>query len=143
MAKITLDLSNVKKAVPLPEDVWFSGEIQSAKQDESAAKNPIIRVVWKIIEGEFEGRTQPTHFNLVGNPAASISMQQLETLGVEVPESDEEGNYLVGAWEFDTDDLIGLTAQFKVKHGTYQGAVNTNISGYRQLRSGLDEALEA
>lgn len=141
---LAINLTGVKKQVPLPENIWFDGEFATAKDDVSGAGNPIVRYTLKITRGEYEGRTQPGHFNLTGEQALPITLQQLEAIGFDVPHADEDtGVYDDDTWEFDKDDLLGKQVQFRVKHGvnSNNGQDTVNVAGMRLPKAGLEEAL--
>lgn len=105
------DVSSSNEAVPAGN---YLCKIDEAELTESKNNNPMIKIQWEIVEGEFAGRKLFDNLVLIQKCAWKVK-QYADIAGI------EEGTQL------DTQDFIGVEGIVEVEHEDYNGEPRAKV----------------
>lgn len=124
---ISIDLSETESSGVLPEGDYVV-EVVKIEQKEGQ-RAPYLNWELKVTEGKHKGKKV---WNMTSLSAASLwnLRANLEALGYEIP---------TGAFDLDTEDLIGLEMGVSVEHETYNNKKKAKITDVYKLEEDEDE----
>lgn len=126
MPRVTVNLKDAETRTVLPDDTYECSVVE-VRGPTRGPKASYMTFIFNIDEGEFEGR-KIFHNTPIEGAGAGMFEELYEKLVGEPPEKDEEGNF-----DFDTDDLIGLTLAVVTKQREYPPESGEFVSDVKKI----------